>query len=70
MVDLPLTHVSKPPAEPTTDASAVLLLHGLGADETDLLPYADRLPEDLHVFGVRAPHSARNGGYAWMAAGC
>lgn len=69
MVDFPLTYVEKSPDEPTTAAPAVVLLHGYGADETDLLPYADRLPDELYVLSVRAPHSAGANGYAWMAAG-
>lgn len=47
----------------------MILLHGFGADENDLLPYADHLPDDLYVLSVRAPHSATGGGYAWMASG-
>lgn len=62
-MDLPLEHVSKPPSEtdgpaptPTpVPAPAVVLLHGRGADERDLLPVGAELPEDLHVLSVRAP---------------
>ena len=70
MTELPLTHVQRPPGgteEPTTGAPGVVLLHGLGADENDLLPVADGLPDDLRVLSVRAPHESRGGGYAWMA---
>ena len=56
--DLPLVHVSRPPRTGTDEsAPAVVLLHGRGADEQDLLPIADRLPESLHVLSVRAPDS-------------
>ena len=47
----------------------MLLLHGYGADEDDLLPYAEDLPDDLHVLSVRGPHAAGSGGYAWMESG-
>lgn len=67
--ELPLAHVSNPPDESTTDAPAVLLLHGLGGDERQLLPHAESLPDDLHVLGVRGPHSANRDGYAWMESG-
>ncbi|MFC6824537.1 alpha/beta hydrolase [Halopelagius fulvigenes] len=67
--ELPLAHVSKSPGEPTADAPAVLLLHGLGGDERQLLPHAENLPDDLHVLGVRGPHSATRNGYAWMGPG-
>lgn len=69
MVEFPLSHVSRPPDDPGTDAPAVLLLHGYGADENDLLPYAEYLPDDLHVLSVRGPHAASGAGYAWMASG-
>lgn len=69
MVEFPLAYLQRPPEESTTDAPAAILLHGLGADENDLLPYADSLPDDLHVLSVRAPHAARGGGYAWMGSG-
>lgn len=47
----------------------MLVLHGYGADENDLLARTESLPDDLHVLSVRAPHSASNGGYAWMESG-
>jgi phospholipase/carboxylesterase len=79
---LPLTHVTDPP-ETTVDgrAPAVVVLHGRGADERDLLPIAAQLPEELHVLSVRAPdrlrgvsssggrrgseRQERSGGYTW-----
>lgn len=69
MVEFPLSYVNRPPDEPATDSPAVLLLHGYGADEADLLPYADRLLMDLHVLSVRGPHPAGESGYAWMESG-
>jgi phospholipase/carboxylesterase len=65
MDDPPLVHVS---AEPETEADgpapAVVVLHGRGADEQDLLPIARRLPDTLHVLSVRAPDRLQ-GGYTW-----
>lgn len=69
VAEFPLTHVERSPDEQTTDAPAVILLHGLGGDEHDLLPHADDLPDDLHVLSVRAPHSTSGDGYAWKASG-
>jgi phospholipase/carboxylesterase len=62
---LPLTHVNEPP-ERTVDgrAPAVVVLHGRGADEQDLLPIAAQLPDELHVLSVRAPDRLQ-GGYTW-----
>ncbi|MFB6126969.1 MAG: alpha/beta hydrolase [Halolamina sp.] len=65
MSELPLEYVHREP-EATTDgpAPAVVVLHGRGADEEDLLPVAARLPEDHHVLSLRAPDRLM-GGYTW-----
>jgi len=63
--DLPLEHVHVPPrAETDGPAPAVVVLHGRGADEEDLLPVARRLPDVLHVVSLRAPDRLM-GGYTW-----
>ncbi|SEO86772.1 phospholipase/carboxylesterase [Halogranum amylolyticum] len=62
---LPLSHVHVEPAEPTDGpAPAVVVLHGRGADEEDLLPVAQQLPDELHVLSLRAPDRLMNG-YTW-----
>ena len=65
MTELPLEYVHREP-QATTDgpAPAVVVLHGRGADEEDLLPVAARLPEDHHVLSLRAPDRLM-GGYTW-----
>ena len=52
--DLPLVHRSRP-GTIESDAPAVVLIHGRGANERDLLPIGTQLPEELHVLSVRAP---------------
>lgn len=64
MGDSPLVHVSREPETNDGPAPAVVLLHGRGADERDLLPIASELPEGLHVLSVRAPDRL-HGGYTW-----
>ncbi|WP_336345595.1 alpha/beta hydrolase [Halalkalicoccus ordinarius] len=65
MDDSPLVHVSNEPDDPVEDAApAVVVIHGRGADEHDLLPIAERLPGSLHVLSVRAPDRLQ-GGYTW-----
>jgi phospholipase/carboxylesterase len=54
--DLPLTHVSRP-GTVESNAPSVVLIHGRGTNERDLLPIGAQLPEDLHVLSVRAPRS-------------
>jgi len=63
--DLPLEHVHVAPDEEADGpAPAVVVLHGRGADEEDLLPVAAELPDELHVVSLRAPDPLQ-GGYTW-----
>ncbi|EMA38089.1 alpha/beta hydrolase [Halococcus hamelinensis] len=65
MADLPLEHVHAEPDHPTNGpAPAVFVLHGRGADEQDLLPVAQHLPDELAVVSLRAPDRLM-GGYTW-----
>jgi phospholipase/carboxylesterase len=45
---------------------AVILLHGRGADENDLLGLSQYLDERLAVFSVRAPYAFEFGGYTYF----
>jgi len=47
-------------------APLVVLLHGRGSDERDIIALADHLPEGPAYAAVRAP-IAEGGGYAWFA---
>ncbi len=61
-----LTYVERPSAGPA--AGLLVLHHGRGADEHDLLPLADVLDPKhrLHVVSLRAPLSPTGaGGYHW-----
>ena len=63
--DLPLEHVTIPPRTDVEGAPpGVFVLHGRGANEEDLLPIAQRLPEELFVVSLRAPDRLM-GGYTW-----
>ncbi|ELZ85024.1 phospholipase/carboxylesterase [Haloferax elongans ATCC BAA-1513] len=65
MSDLPLEHVHVEPSEPTEEpAPAVVLLHGRGSNEQDLLQIAREFPPHLHVVSLRAPDRLQ-GGYTW-----
>lgn len=45
---------------------ALILLHGRGADENDLLGLAPELDERLMLFSVRAPFQFPFGGFTWF----
>ncbi|MFB6219083.1 MAG: alpha/beta hydrolase [Halobacteriaceae archaeon] len=62
--DFPLAFESDPPATDEPDSPGVVLLHGRGADEADLLGLAAELPDELHVLSVRAPDPL-GPGYTW-----
>jgi phospholipase/carboxylesterase len=51
---LPLVHERRP-GSVSSDAPAVMLLHGRGTNERDLLPIGPQLPDAHDVIGVRAP---------------
>ncbi|HEU4810548.1 MAG TPA: serine esterase [Nocardioides sp.] len=52
------------PADPTTPL--VVLLHGRGSNEQEIIALADHLPSGARYAAVRAP-IAEGGGYAWFA---
>lgn len=67
MADLPLEYVHRPPDGVDGvdgDAPLVVVLHGRGADERDLLPVAEELPGEYRVLSLRAPDRL-SGGYTW-----
>ena len=62
--DLPLVHEHRP-GTAASDAPSVVLIHGRGTDERDLLPLGAQLPDELDVLGVRAPRSMGPDSYTW-----
>lgn len=49
------------------DQPTLVLLHGYGADEHDLVPIADELSRDYEVISLAAPGTTPYGGRAWFA---
>ena len=63
----PLTVVHQAPRKPAPGKPPMLvLLHGFGANERDLLPMAARLDPRLAVASIRGPYQIRPGSYAWV----
>jgi phospholipase/carboxylesterase len=54
------------PAKSGPATPLVVLLHGRGADEYDLLDIADFLPRAYTYASVRAPVPVEGGGYTWF----
>ena len=51
---------------PGQGAPLLVLLHGYGSDEEDLMGLASALDPSFHVVSVRAPIQLAEGGYAWF----
>jgi phospholipase/carboxylesterase len=60
-----LTHRSYPARSGQRPHPAVILLHGLGSNELDLLNLAPSLDPRIFVISVRAPFDYQWGGYMW-----
>jgi phospholipase/carboxylesterase len=54
------------PAKRGPETPLVVLLHGLGADEHDLIDLARSLPPAFAYASVRAPLAHAEGGYTWF----
>jgi phospholipase/carboxylesterase len=55
------------PAKSGAGTPLVVLLHGRGADENDLIDVAGVLPREFAYASVRAPVPLEGGGFTWFA---
>jgi phospholipase/carboxylesterase len=62
-----LASVVREPRAASDRPPLLVLLHGIGADERDLLPIAGALDPRLRVASLRAPYEIEPMGYAWYA---
>jgi phospholipase/carboxylesterase len=62
-----LASVVREPRVASQKPPLLLLLHGIGADERDLLPVADALDPRLRAVSLRAPYEVDPMGYGWYA---
>jgi phospholipase/carboxylesterase len=61
-----LVYTFFPAATPSTDAPALLLLHGRGTDENDLAGLIPHFDKRLNVYCIRAPYRFDYGGWTWF----
>jgi phospholipase/carboxylesterase len=61
----PLYYLVKKPSIPSEKPPLLVLLHGVGADETDLFSLANNLDGRFLVVSARAPFTIAPGSYKW-----
>src|SRR5690349_9155450 len=67
---LSLTHLFQPPRLPADGPPPLLLLlHGYGSNERDLIGLAPYLDSRFQIMSARAPHMLMPDGYAWFELG-
>ncbi|MFN5678162.1 MAG: alpha/beta hydrolase [Roseiflexaceae bacterium] len=64
--ELPLRHESLAPRVSRIAPPLLVLLHGYGTNEEDLLQLAPYLPDDMHIVSMRAPYMLMPGANAWF----
>lgn len=62
-----LYHLSRPAPQTQGEHPLLVLLHGYGSDECDLMGLAPYLDPRFQVVSARAPQALEMGGYAWFA---
>ena len=60
-----LTYVAHAPDTPSAHPPLIVLLHGSGANEQDMIGLWHDLPSDLVVISPRAPFGDSSGGFRW-----
>ena len=67
---LSLTHLFQQPRQPSDGPPPLLLLlHGYGSNERDLVGLAPYLDPRFQIVSARAPHTLEHGSYAWFELG-
>ncbi|WP_114782354.1 alpha/beta hydrolase [Botryobacter ruber] len=65
VTDLVLEYLVRPARESSGKQKALVLLHGVGSNEQDLISLAPYLPEDFIVISPRGPFLLSENRYAW-----
>ena len=63
---LSLTYLDLAPAAKQENAPIMILLHGYGSNEKDLMQLASELHDGLHYISARAPHTLDLGMFGWF----
>lgn len=63
--DLALQYLVKAPKKADNKTILIVLLHGYGSNEADLISLSEQLPANAIVLSARAPITLRENSYAW-----
>ncbi|HEX5691208.1 MAG TPA: hypothetical protein VFX76_14440, partial [Roseiflexaceae bacterium] len=63
---LSLTHLVRPATQGQGTPPLLLMFHGIGSNEEDLMGLESYLDERFTIVSARAPHPYGYGGYAWF----
>ena len=67
MLELPLTFLERPAdVQGGQQPWLLVLMHGVGSNERDLIGLAPYVPPQFHVLSLRAPHAMGVDAYAWF----
>jgi len=64
-IQIALQYLIREPKTKNGNRKALILLHGVGSNEEDLISLSDHLPDDLYVISPRGPLTLGAGRYAW-----
>lgn len=64
---LSLRYLLRAPTEDYAHPPVIIMLHGYGSNEADLLGLADDIPTEFLVISARAPLVLTHGQYAWFS---
>lgn len=66
-MELSLKYLIREPKLKKEKNPLILLLHGYGSNEADLISFATELPDEYYIVAARAPYDLQYGSYAWYA---
>ena len=58
--------LQRPPADPHNSKGTLVILHGYGADEYDLMGLAPYFDANLQILSIRGPGTIMHGGASWF----
>jgi phospholipase/carboxylesterase len=61
-----LTYLVHKPSRINKHTPVLIVMHGYGANETDLFQFSKQVGKDFLIFSLQAPQTLKDGGYCWF----